>query len=143
MPSCAAACSDYSHAARVAARLNARFFNASGVGLEQGLLIHGLDHQTSGTKKQWWLPHGDRLSASYVRASMARDPGGALPLFRDWSGLDPPGLILRPDATEIRCAFTQDVGTDFAAKEECSRSQRWLRRRKHPVLKARAAAEGA
>ena len=55
MPTCAAACSDYSHAARVAARLNARFFNASGVGLEQGLLIHGLDHQTSGTKKQWWV----------------------------------------------------------------------------------------
>ena len=74
MPSCAAACSDYSHAARVAARLNARFFNASGVGLEQGLLIHGLDHQTSGTKKQWWVPHGDRLSASYVRASMASWP---------------------------------------------------------------------
>ena len=65
MPTCAAACSDYSHAARVAARLNARFFNASGVGLEQGLLIHGLDHQTSRTKKQWWLPHGDRLSASW------------------------------------------------------------------------------
>ena len=54
MPTCAAACSDYSHAARVAARLNARFFNASGVGLEQGLLIHGLDHQTAGTKKQWF-----------------------------------------------------------------------------------------
>ena len=53
VPTCAAACSDYSHAARVAARLNARFFNASGVGLEQGLLIHGLDHQTSGTKNQW------------------------------------------------------------------------------------------
>ena len=57
---------------------------------------------------------------------MARDPGGALPLFRDWTGLDPPGLILRPDATEIRCAFTQDVGTDFAAKEECADPSRCL-----------------
>ena len=43
---CAAVCSDYSHAARVAARLNARFFNASGVGLEQGLLIHGPSRAT-------------------------------------------------------------------------------------------------
>ena len=54
MPTCSVACPAYSHAARVAARLNARFVNASGVGLEQGLLIHGLDHQTSGSKKQWW-----------------------------------------------------------------------------------------
>ena len=69
VPTCAAACSDYSHAARVAARLNARFLNASGVGLEQGLLIHGLDHQTSGTKKQWWVPHGDRLSSVPIPAA--------------------------------------------------------------------------
>ena len=33
----------------------------------------------------------------FLRASMARDPGGALPLFRDWSGLDPPqATVIQP-----------------------------------------------
>ena len=80
MPTCAAACPAYSHAARVAARLNARFFNVSGVGLEQGLLIHGLDHQTSGTKKQWCRRKRPVLKAR-VAAGMQRleeevDAGG-------------------------------------------------------------------
>lgn len=117
---------------QVCERLNARF--AAGVPSDDletaGVLVHELD-KFNRDDDRLWLPcprvcpqnersvcecdaQSDRISASMLNARFPRVPPSArLPLFVEAKGIGPRyvGFVMRPNGTEVSCAYATDMGT--------------------------------